>query len=157
VVAGVRRFLPRVYVVDDGSGDASGALAAEAGATVISHVHSLGKGAALQAGLIRAGSDGFAWVITLDGDGQHRPADLPRFLDAAEAGADLVVGNRMANSRGMPLIRLAVNRWMSRRLSTLARLHLPDSQCGYRLLRLGACSGLHFGCRHFEFESEMLI
>ena len=157
VVAGVRRFLPRIYVVDDGSRDESAALAAAAGAEVISHLQPLGKGAALQTGLARAIADGFTWAATLDGDGQHQPDDLPKFQQAAASGMDLVLGNRMSDPAGMPRVRVLVNRWMSRRLSRLAGQPLPDSQCGYRLLRLEAFSSLRFNCRHFEFESEMLL
>lgn len=157
VVAGARAYLPRVYVVDDGSSDQTAALAREAGAVVLSHPAPQGKGASLRDGLSRAAADGFAWAITLDADGQHDPADLPRFLAAAETAPGLVLGNRMGDPRGMPAVRLFVNRWMSRRLSSMTGRPLPDSQCGYRMIRLAAIAGNEFQCRHFEFESEILL
>jgi len=96
--------------------------------------------------------------VTLDGDGQHVPADLPAFLGCAEqTGALLVVGNRMHNARTIPWLRRQVNRWMSRQLSRRARRHLPDTQCGFRLIHLESWAGLVLNTVHFEIESEMLM
>jgi hypothetical protein len=96
--------------------------------------------------------------MTMDGDGQHAPADIPAFLSAAGIGnADLIVGNRLANPEGMPWLRLRVNQWMSRRLSRVAGIDLPDSQCGFRLMKLSAWSTLSLQAEHFEIESESLL
>ena len=158
LVRQVREHLPAVIVVDDGSTDATGEQAARAGAEVLRHDHPQGKGAALQAGLKRAHERGFAWAMTLDGDGQHSPEDVPAFLQhATRTGAALVIGNRMADAVQMPWLRRQVNRWMSRRLSHLAGHALPDTQCGFRLFRLDAWSRLPIATRHFEIESEMLL
>jgi len=158
LVAAVRRRLPTVIVVDDGSTDATAALAKEAGAEVLRHGQSRGKGAALQTGWRRAQERGFQWALTLDGDGQHSPEDIPAFFRCAEAkSAALVVGDRMAQAAEMPWLRRFVNRWMSRRLSTLTGRLLPDSQCGFRLMNLDAWSALTITAIHFEIESEMLL
>ena len=94
----------------------------------------------------------------MDGDGQHAVGDIPAFLSAvADGKADLVVGNRMANSDRMPWLRRQVNQWMSRRLSRVAGLALPDSQCGFRLMKLSAWSTLSLQADHFEIESEVLL
>ncbi len=154
----VREHLATVIVVDDGSTDATGQLAARAGAEVLRHAKPQGKGAALQSGLKRARERGFAWAMTLDGDGQHSPADIPAFLQhAGQTDAALVVGNRMGNAGQMPWLRRQVNRWMSRRLSRLAGRPLPDTQCGFRLLKLEPWSRLPIITSHFEIESEMLL
>src|SRR5262249_22588725 len=117
-----------------------------------------GKGAALQSGFKRAHSQGFAWALCIDGDGQHHPGDIPVLLARAdECGAALVIGNRFVAAAAMPWLRRNVNCWMSRRLSQLAALPLPDTQCGLRLVNLDAWSDLHFNTEHFEFESEMLL
>jgi glycosyltransferase involved in cell wall biosynthesis len=158
LVVDVGRHLPTVWVVDDGSTDDSGALAAQAGARVIRHPANLGKGVALRTGLSAARDAGFGWALTMDGDGQHHPQDIPAFLRAADASAAaLVVGNRMHNASAIPRLRRFVNRWMSRRLSRLAGRPLPDSQCGFRLLRLDAWSRLSLATEHFEVESETLL
>jgi glycosyltransferase involved in cell wall biosynthesis len=158
VVRQVREHLPAVIVVDDGSRDATAERAARAGAEVLCHERTEGKGAALQTGLRRAHERGFAWAMTLDGDGQHSPDDIPCFLRRAEqTGAALLVGNRTNAAREMPWLRRQVNRWMSRRLSRVAGRALPDSQCGFRLVQLSSWSKLALKTRHFEVESEMLL
>lgn len=157
-VAGVRRHLPKVLVVDDGSMDGTAQHAIRAGAEVIKLSGNTGKGLALRAGWQRARDRGFAWALTLDGDGQHATDDIPAFLACAETtGAPLVVGNRMGHAEKMPWLRRQVNRWMTRRISNLAGMPLADSQCGYRLMQLEAWSRLPLQTCHFEIESEVLL
>src|SRR5262245_59397472 len=96
LVAAVKRQLPFVLVVDDGSSDGTAEIAKDAGAEVIRHNVPQGKGAALQAGWKQARERGFQWALTLDGDGQHAPTDIPSFLSRADAtSAELIIGNRM--------------------------------------------------------------
>lgn len=158
LVAEIRQRLPTVIVVDDGSSDATASLARQAGALVVQHEQPRGKGAALNSGCRHARELGFLWALTMDGDGQHAPGDIPALLSAAEKGeATLIVGNRMANPAAMPWLRRLTNRWMSRRLSRLTGRLLPDTQCGFRLFRLDAWSALALHTTHFEIESEMLV
>ncbi|HEU5123935.1 MAG TPA: glycosyltransferase family 2 protein [Verrucomicrobiae bacterium] len=158
LVERVRAYLPTILVVDDGSIDDTARIASKAGATVVKHPESLGKGAALRTGWKWVRDQKFQWTLTMDGDGQHSPTDIPAFLKRAEqAKADLVIGNRMMNPRGMPWIRRTVNRWMSERISTLAGCKLPDSQSGFRLIRLNALPDLPPTIQHFEIESEVLL
>src|SRR2546422_50552 len=112
LVAAVRSFLPTVFVVDDASTDRTAALAREAGAEVLRHQATRGKGAALQTGWQHARARGFPWALNLDGDGQHSPEDIPAFLQCAErSSVPLVVGNRMADAAAMPPLRRFVNNW----------------------------------------------
>ncbi|MDB6124415.1 MAG: hypothetical protein JWQ71_3408 [Pedosphaera sp.] len=158
VVGSVRCQLPNVIVVDDGSTDATVAQARNAGAEVICHEKTRGKGAALNTGWRRAIERNFDWALVMDGDGQHAPEEIPAFLSAAASSkTDLVVGNRMANAESMPWLRRQVNRWMSKRLSRASGICLPDSQCGFRLMRLAAWSMLSIETTHFEIESEILL
>lgn len=158
LVLEVRRHLPTVIVVDDGSVDQTATRAATAGAQVVRRERNPGKGASLRAGVAAALAQHYTWVMTLDGDGQHRPEDIPAFLRCAEeTGAALIVGNRMHQAESIPWLRRRVNRWMSRRLSACAGRALPDSQCGYRLINLKAWAELVLEANHFEIESEVLL
>ena len=158
VVAELRRYVSVVLVVDDGSSDDTRLVAEHAGAEVLRLEQTRGKGAALQAGWRQARQRGFRWSLTLDGDGQHAPADTPRFFRCAEqTSAALVVGNRMRNTVRMPWSRQAANQWMSRRISRVAGRPLPDSQCGFRLIRLDILAGLPITAEHFEIESDVLL
>ena len=83
LVSALRRQFPSVLVVDDGSTDATASLAESVGAVVIKHEFNLGKGAALKSGLSHALKQNYEWAVTLDGDGQHAPEDLPVLLRCA--------------------------------------------------------------------------
>lgn len=153
VVADCRRAGFSVTVIDDASGDATAALAREAGAEVISLAgpHH-GKTAALGHALARLAPE-VDWIFFLDGDGQHDPADLDRFW-SCRAQADLVVGNRFPDAARMPVLRRWTNRAMS---SLLRRSGITDSQCGFRLVRRAWLGSWSPAGRHFQFESEMAL
>jgi len=160
VVAGVARHIPlgQVYVVNDGSPDTTAEVARRSGAVVLEHNVNRGKGAALDTGIRRAASDGYAFAITLDADGQHNPDDIPRFIDCQrETQADLVVGNRMAAPHGMPALRLWTNHVTSMVISLLARARVRDSQNGYRMIRIALYKSLPLASVRYEAESELII
>jgi len=156
LVSEIRKRLPHVFVVDDGSSDSTGELAAAAGAEVLRNNQPCGKGMALNTGLKRVHALGFEWALVMDGDGQHAPSDIPSFLNAMKR-APLIIGNRMTHPGAMPWVRRSVNRWMSRRLSRLSGQNLPDTQCGYRLIELKCWAPLDLRASHFETESELLL
>ena len=150
--------LPKVIVVDDHSTDSTAQAAQSAGAEVLRLTGESGKGAALVAGWGRASELGFGWALSLDGDGQHSPADIPNFFTGlAPDKPGLVIGNRMHNSAAMPWVRRKVNRWMTARLSRKVGLPLADSQCGFRLVHLGSLTKMQLATRHFEIESEQIV
>src|SRR5262249_44338272 len=82
-----------VIVVDDGSSDATAAIAEAWGAGVVSHPQSLGSGAAVKRGIREARGD---WILLLDADGQHSPAAVPSLLAQCER-CEMVVGSRGGN------------------------------------------------------------
>ena len=158
LVHSVRRHIPNVVVVDDGSRDNTHKLAAEAGAWVVSHPQNFGKGAAVKTGLTTALRKGFDRALLMDGDGQHQAGDIPAFVQKAEATqAALVIGNRMHDARSIPWLRRRANRWMSWQISRRVGESLPDTQCGFRLVDLKIWAALPCHTRRFEIESEMLI
>lgn len=158
VVTAARAHLPTVIVVDDGSSDQTANAARSAGAMVLRHEVPRGKGMALQTGWCYAREHGFHWVLCMDGDGQHSPDDIPKFLRRAEeTNAQLIIGNRMDAPEGMPQLRRFVNRWMSARISKLAGCPLPDSQCGFRLMNLETWESLEIHAEKFEIESDTVM
>lgn len=100
VVREIRSVMPEtpVLVIDDCSGDATAAVARAAGARVLRLPYHLGLGGSVQAGYALAFDLGFDYVIRLDGDGQHDPADIPRIYQAlVESGCQMVIGSRFVD------------------------------------------------------------
>jgi glycosyltransferase involved in cell wall biosynthesis len=160
VIERVARHVRRdhIVVVDDGSSDDTREAAARAGATVVSHARNQGKGAAIRSGLARAAGLGPAFAILLDADGQHNPDEIPAFVARQrETNADLVVGNRLARAANMPWLRKATNYVTSAVVSLLAGRRVPDSQNGYRLVRLSHFQKFPLTTSRYEIESEMII
>jgi glycosyltransferase involved in cell wall biosynthesis len=145
---------PEVLVVDDGSRDGTGDVARRAGVRVVAFPENRGKGNALLAGF-RALAE-FDGVVTLDADGQHPPECLPAFVEAADRGADLVLGAR-ERTHAMPLVRRLANGVASGWASWLAGQPVSDSQCGFRLYgrRLLAVTPITPG--RYEVESEVIV
>ena len=155
VVRAAAAHLP-VLVVDDGSTDDTAEVAEAAGATVVRQRPNQGKGAALRAGFARAIADGDLAIITLDGDGQHDPAELPRFLGAeAERPSELIVGAR--DFGRMPLVRRLSNVAGTVLLSASVGSWIRDNQSGYRLVgRRLMAEMLASREDGFAFEVEMI-
>jgi len=157
VVDGLRRLLPEVLVVDDGSGDATAARAAAAGARVLTRPANGGKGSALRDGLAVLLREDVTHVAFIDADGQHDPDDLPRLLSAAEAGADFVVGSRLSNPEGMPAKNYWANTIGDKVLSRMTGLPVEDGQSGFRVVAADLLRPLHLVSTRFAIENEILI
>ena len=155
----MRAQLDRVLVIDDGSTDATAARAREGGAEVIVHPENRGKGESIKTGLRHwLERQEIAFIVLLDADGQHLPEEIGRFFAAAaETDAGLYLGNRMSDVREMPLVRRAVNRYMSQRVSRVCGQEVPDTQCGYRMIARTLAPQLLAGTSRFDYETEMLI
>jgi len=132
VVSGLRAAAPwrEIVVIDDGSTDDTAARAADAGARVIRHPYNKGNGAAVKSGI--RGTSG-AFVLILDADGQHRPADAERLV-AQLATYDLVVGARAPASQAGAARRLG-NALLNAIASYLTEQSIPDLTSGFRAAR----------------------
>mgnify|MGYP001582936296 CR=1 FL=1 len=146
---------PDILVVDDGSRDATAAVACALGARVLSFAGNRGKGSALVAGFEALRGD-YDAVVTLDADGQHPPECLPDFVRAAEAGADLVLGRR-ERTPDMPWERRFANDFSSRWTAMLAGQTVSDSQCGYRLHRSTVLARTPISPGRYELETEIIV
>ena len=159
VVLRTRAHLDHVLVVDDGSTDQTALHAREAGAEVIVHPKNRGKGETIKTGLRYWFDRGFDFVIILDADGQHRPEEIDRFVAATAppTQSKFLVGNRMNDVSRMPLVRRIVNRYMSEKISRVCGQHIPDTQCGFRMLHRELIPDMLGGAERFDYETEMLI
>ena len=160
VLDGVRCYVAPedVLVVDDGSSDGTQKAAERAGVHVLSHSVNRGKGAALKTGFAWAVDRGYEAVITLDADGQNDPKSVPDFVQRwKETGADLVVGSRMGDRRGMPVERVCSNTLTSWVISRRAGQRIEDSQSGYRLIAMEVLRQVSLETDGYEMESELLI
>jgi glycosyltransferase involved in cell wall biosynthesis len=147
-----------VLVIDDGSSDGTGDIAKTNGATVLTNVTNHGKGYSLQRGFDYILSRDYDALITMDGDGQHAVGDLASFIHLFEEKMpDIICGNRMRNSQGMPGLRFVTNKVMSGLISVVCRQKIYDTQCGYRLIKTDVLRNIQVSSSAFEIESEVLI
>jgi glycosyltransferase involved in cell wall biosynthesis len=157
IVTGARAYLP-VIVVDDASTDGSGRLAAAAGATVITLPKRQGKGAALRCGFAEALRRQASAIVTLDGDGQHNPQDIPRLLAASQRWPrSIILGGRLATVAGMPRHRLHAIRVASFWINWLGGCNIRDTQSGFRVYPAGLLQSLCLKHGGFLLESELLL
>ncbi|MBU0503353.1 MAG: glycosyltransferase family 2 protein [Candidatus Omnitrophota bacterium] len=147
-----------ILIIDDASRDNTGQIARENGAEVLRNEVNKGKGASLIRGFNYVIERDFDAVITMDGDGQHLPEEIPEFIRAYQNGNyDIIVGNRMFNREGMPYTRVITNKFMSWLISSIAGQDIPDTQCGFRLIKKEVLKKIRLSTVRYETESEILI
>lgn len=150
-----------VYVIDDGSSDATSDIVRKTRAHLLVNKENQGKAASIWRGMQAAIERGAEIIITLDADGQHSPEDIPRFLDAANKNPGMIIiGSRMSEKSAFPKKRYYANAVANFWISWAAGYEIEDSQSGYRLYPASLIRKLairHDKSRSFVFESEVLI
>ena len=133
VVKAIRAQLEgvEVVVVNDGSTDDTAAVAAAAGARVVTHPYSKGNGAAIKTGARAATGE---VIVFMDADGQHDPADIPRLLCKLHEGLDMVVGARQKGSQAS-VGRGFANGLYNRLASWMTGHKVEDLTSGFRVVR----------------------
>jgi len=156
VLKNTRPFVSDIIVVNDGSTDQTAAVAEAHGAFVVSHLINRGLGAAIGTGFFVAKEHGADMVITLDADGQHDPTEIPKFVEAMQQGADVVIGSRMLVREGMPWYRQVAN--VLGNLSTLFLfgVWVSDSQSGFRGFTKKALRQIRVQTNRMEVSSELV-
>jgi glycosyltransferase involved in cell wall biosynthesis len=158
VLAGARQHGLPILVVDDGSRDATAAIARQADAEVLQHAVNRGKGAALLTGMRALVARGFTHALTMDGDGQHLAREIPTLLAAAvEDPAAIVIGVRRRGDQEVAGINLFGNRFANLCVQSAAGVPLPDTQSGFRVYPLATMLRLPQQGEHFEYESTSII
>lgn len=160
VILKSRKYGDAVLVVDDGSHDGTVAVACEAGALVISHPKNLGKSAAIKTGFQYALENGFEYVVTIDGDGQHDPDEIPHMLEnIINNGHDISLGYRVGQNTEMPRWRKLGKRVLDYGTSLGAGGLVTDSQCGFRAFNRRALETItpRLSGSNFSVESEQLV
>lgn len=158
VIRDLRSTFPNVVVVDDGSHEATGSEAFEAGATVVRHVLNLGQGAALQTGVEYALRHGATYVATFDADGQHHVDDLRRMLGILRhRGVDIVLGSRfLGRAEGMSWRRRIVLRGAAILTRLTTGVKLTDVHSGLRVMTGATAQRLHLVQDRMAHASELV-
>lgn len=153
----VGEFAIDMLVIVDGSTDNTPNVASKAGATVISHLLNTGSGGATYSGIVYAREEGYKYAVTMDADGQHTAEDAVSIVTRIlKNDADLVIGSRLINAKGMPWYRQMGNWGLSWITFMLFGLHVTDSQSGLKGFSRRALEELHIKSTGYEFCSEII-
>lgn len=148
----------QIVVVSDGSKDNTAKNAKKHLNThVIEHVINMGAGAATRTGLVYARQNKFDYAVTLDADGQHLSDDVIKVLTSVESGSsDVVIGNRLWDKKGMPLVKRVGNWGLSFITQIIYGSNIKDSQSGLRGFNQKAIQKVNYTSNRYAFCSEML-
>ena len=158
VVEGALAHCPRVIVVDDGSDDETAARIADLPVTLLQHPVRMGKGASLRDGFREALRQGARAVLSMDGDGQHSAADIPRMLAAANRHpGHVVIGARLRRRSQQPIHRRLANEFGDWGLAWGTGYQIADSQSGQRLYPAAVAALDDVPGEDFVFEAQIMI
>ena len=146
-----------IIVIDDGSLDNTYSQAKSTGVIVLKHPINRGKGAATQTGIDAAKLLNADILVTMDSDGQHNPKDIKKLIQPIlDNKADVVIGSRMLNTKGMPKSRVVMNKIANLITYLFFGILVSDSQSGFRAYNKKAYTSVYTYLDRYEFESEML-
>jgi len=154
----IRPFVDKVIVCDDGSTDKTEQKARDAGAHVIRHKKNLGKGGAMKSLFNYAKNIDADIMITMDGDGQFLPEEIPRIMKPViEQKADVVLGYRFDDADDMPSYRKFGNKFLDKMTSLASQLPFRDTQGGFRAYSKKAIQLIQFSTNGFGVDSEIVV
>lgn len=151
-------YVNEVVVCDDGSSDNTSHEAEKAGARIIRHDKNKGKGAALKSLFKYARNSTVDVIVTIDGDGQFLPEEIPKLITPIiENKSDIVIGYRFDNSSQMPSYRKFGNKMLDRVTNLASELPFMDTQSGFRAYSKNAINKINFSSDGFASDSEILV
>ena len=157
VVLKTLNYVDKIFAINDGSIDGSENLIHDIENVSLLNLNlNYGKGKALQVGFDEIVKNDFDIVVTIDGDNQHDPKNIPEFIDKLK-DFDIVVGNRLTNTNSMPFQRILSNRITSFLMSLKTGQNILDSQCGFRAYKKEVLQSVRTNYFGYEAESEILI
>jgi glycosyltransferase involved in cell wall biosynthesis len=158
IVSRTKKFVDKVLVFDDGSNDKTTKIAEEKGAVVIRNEKNVGKGFALKSLFEYAKKENADVVITIDGDGQFLPEEIPLLIKPIEIDKfDIVIGNRFNDTKDMPSYRKFGNKMLDKITKLAADLPFEDTQGGFRSYSKKAISKIQITTNGFGVDSEILV
>jgi glycosyltransferase involved in cell wall biosynthesis len=164
VIENSSKYKMDIIILDDGSIDSTASIveslipAYSPYLKLIRHSKNLGKGQALITGFDYIKENNYSGVITLDADGQHDTKEIINFLEVIKKeDPDLIIGDRLGNTEGMPFIRLATNVFTSWIISKIAGKKVSDVQSGYRYLKTMALKKIKLKTKNFDTEPEIIL
>lgn len=156
IIYKTKKYVDRVIVIDDGSTDETARVAEASGAEVVKHHANLGKGVAINTAFKIARQIQPEAMVLLDGDGQHKPEEIPALLSPVLRNhADIVVGSRFLTNNNIPRYRILGQSILTLTSNWGSGIKLTDSQSGFRALSRKAIESLYFTEKGFCIESEM--
>ena len=158
VVQGALKFADKVIVVDDGSTDKTAQAAKDAGATTLTHLINLGKGATLKTGTIAAIKLGADIIIHLDADGQHDPSEIQSVsTPVIEGSSDISLGVRATPQyKRMPFVLRLGNSFFKRLSNIFFSVRVDDPLSGFRVFRKEAYQHIEWESSGYTVEMEIL-
>jgi len=152
------KFTKSIVVCDDGSSDKTSEIAKKSGAFVIRHNSNKGKGSALKSLFNYAKNSDFDVIVTIDGDGQFMPEEIPKLIKPIQHGSsDIVIGYRFQDENDMPKYRKIGNKILDHASSIASELSLRDTQSGFRSYSKKAIETITFTNTGFSADSEIII
>ena len=156
VIRKTQRYISRIIIVDDASTDNTNYIAKSTGAMVLRHPINLGLGGALKTGCDAAFFLGADYIITLDGDGQHDPAEIYKLLKKLiVTNSEIVFGEREFN-KDMPFTKRVFNKAGNTLTKKIHNVKIKDTQTGFRIFTRNAYRKIRWKSRDYAVASEII-
>jgi glycosyltransferase involved in cell wall biosynthesis len=156
VVKETKKYVHEVIVVDDGSSDNTRKVAEDNGALVVKHLVNMGLGFSLMTGSEAAVERGADIIVTIDADGQHDPAEIPKIIgELVKYDLDIVIASR-PTSKEMPLVKKMGNTFLYLTSKALFNVDVKDTQSGFRAFTAEALEKLRWTSSRYPVASEIV-